>query len=134
MPVIRQLPIPCPGHLIPDATDSFGAVYRAAKAQGVVFVAIERQGQQWTVKADALTTGPGRSVDDTVNQALRAAIVHLVHVRQAGADAYKGPIYFMLYDVPSEKRDRALAAAFQAALYGDTEPLRRAVPGAGLDT
>ncbi|WP_406164478.1 hypothetical protein [Streptomyces sp. NBC_00996] len=40
----------------------------------------------------------------------------------------------MLHDVPSEERACELAAAFHAALYGDLEPLRRAVPGcAGLE-
>ncbi|MEU1107167.1 hypothetical protein ABZ408_40465 [Streptomyces tibetensis] len=125
------LPIPCPRDLIPDATHAFGAVYRAARAQGVVFVAIEREGQRWTVKADALTAGPGHVVDGAVNEALRTAIVHLVRERCAGPDAYAGPVYFMLHDVPSEERARELAAAFHAALYGDLEPLRRAVPADG---
>ncbi|MEU0946844.1 hypothetical protein ABZ379_29475 [Streptomyces canus] len=130
---MQPLPIPCPSHLIPDATDTFGAVYRAAKAQRAVFVAIEREGQRWTVKADALTAGPGHSVDEAANEALRAAIVRLVHERQAGSDAYAGPVYFILHNVPSEEQARQLAAAFHAALYGDLEPLRLAVPGDGLD-
>jgi hypothetical protein len=58
MPVMQQLPIPCPDHLIPVATDSFDAAYRTAKAQRAVFVGIEREGERWTVKADALTAGP----------------------------------------------------------------------------
>ncbi|CBG67247.1 hypothetical protein SCAB_0181 [Streptomyces scabiei 87.22] len=45
-----QLPVPCPGHLIPDATDRFDAAYRAAKAQRAVFVGIEREGERWTLK------------------------------------------------------------------------------------
>jgi hypothetical protein len=85
------------------------------------------------VKADALTAGPDHSIDGAVNEALRTAIVHLVHERQAGPDAYAGPIYFMLHDVPSEERARELAAAFHAALYGDLEPLRHAVPGEAPD-
>ncbi|WP_123962382.1 hypothetical protein [Streptomyces sp. TLI_185] len=129
---MQQLPIPCPGHLIPDATDRFDAAYRAAKAQHAVYVGIEREGERWTVKADALTAGPGHVIDDTVNLALRAAIARLVHERQAGTDAFAGPVYLMLHGVPSEERARELAAAFHAALYGDLGPLRRAVPDAGV--
>ncbi|MFF1632088.1 MULTISPECIES: hypothetical protein [unclassified Streptomyces] len=128
---MQPLPIRCPGHLLPDATDAFDVAYRAAKAQRAVFVAIEREGQQWTVKADALTVGPGHSVDETVNGALRAAIMRLVDGREAGSDAYAGPVYFMLHGVPSEERARELAATFHAALYGELEPLNRAVPGGG---
>ncbi|WP_329331922.1 hypothetical protein OG866_03715 [Streptomyces sp. NBC_00663] len=128
-----QLPVPCPGPLIPDATDRFDAVYRAAKAQRVVFVGIEREGERWTVKADALTAGPGHVVDDSVNVALRAAVVRLVREREAGSDAFAGPVYFMLHGVPSEGRARELAAAFHAALYGDLGPLRRAAPGRDVD-
>jgi hypothetical protein len=60
MPVM-QLPIPCPGHRIPDAPDRFDAAYRAAKAQRAVFVGTEREGERWTVKADGLTAGPATS-------------------------------------------------------------------------
>jgi hypothetical protein len=128
---MQQLPAPCPGHLIPDATDRFDAAYRAAKGQGVVFVGMEREGERWTVKADALTAGPGHAVDAAVNVALRAAIVRLVQARDTGPDAFAGPVYFILRGVPGEKRAPELAAAFHAALYGDLGPLRRAVPGAG---
>lgn len=128
-----QLPVPCPGHLIPDATDRFDAAYRAAKEQRAVFVGIEREGERWTVKADALTAGPGHVVDDAVNVALRAAVGRLVREREAGSDAFAGPVYFMLHGVPSEGRARELAAAFHAALYGNLGPLRRAVPGADVD-
>lgn len=130
---MQQLPIPCPGHLIPDATDRFDAAYRAAKAQHAVFVGIEREGERWAVKADALTAGPGHVVDDAVNVALRAAIIRLVREREAGSDAFAGPMYFMLHGVPGEGRVRELAAAFHAALYGDLEPLHRATPGADVD-
>lgn len=133
MPVMQLLPVPCPGHLVPDATDRFDAAYRAAKAQRAVFVGIEREGEWWTVKADALTAGPGHVVQDAVNVALRDAIVRLVGAREAGSDAFAGPVYFMLHGVPTEGRARELAAAFHAALYGDLGPLRRAVPGADMD-
>ncbi|WP_406224156.1 hypothetical protein [Streptomyces canus] len=126
---MRQLSVPCPGHLIPDATGRFDAAYRAAKAQRAVFVGIEREGERWTVKADALTAGPGHVVQDAVNIAVRAAIVRLVRAREAGSDAFAGPVYFMLHGVPSEGRAREFAAAFHAALYGDLAPLHRAVPG-----
>ncbi|NUR04079.1 MAG: hypothetical protein HOY79_48515 [Streptomyces sp.] len=130
---MQQLPIPCPVDLIPDVTHRFDAAYRAAKGQGVVFVGIEREGERWTVKADALTAGPGHVVHDAVNVALRAAIVRLVRGREVGSDAFAGPVYFMLHGVPGEGRARELAAAFHAALYGDPGPLRRAVPGADVD-
>lgn len=129
---MQQLPVPCPGPLIPDATDRFEAAYRAAKAQRAVYVGIEREGEHWTVKADALTAGPGHVVADAVNVALRAAIVRLVRAREAVPDCFAGPVYFMLHGVPSEERARELAAAFHAALYGDLGPLHRAVPGADV--
>ncbi|WP_020124228.1 hypothetical protein [Streptomyces canus] len=127
---MKPLPVPCPAHLIPNAsgTEAFHTAYRQAMAHGVVFVAIESDGPRWTVKADTLTAGPGHSVDDTVNDAIRAAILRMVHDRQIGADAYTGPIYFMMHNVSSEERARDLAAALHAALYGDLEPLNRAVP------
>ncbi|MFJ9909586.1 hypothetical protein ACIRVK_43415 [Streptomyces sp. NPDC101152] len=130
---MQQLPGPCPAHLIPDVTHRFDAAYRAAKTRGAVFVGIEREGERWTVKADALTAGPAHVVAEAVNVALRAAIVRLVHEREAGPDAFAGPVYFMLHGVPRETRARELAAAFHAALHGDLGPLRRAVPGADVD-
>lgn len=106
MPVMQQPPVPCPGHLIPDATDRFDAAYRAAKAQRAVYVGIEREGERWTVKADALTAGRAHVVEGAVNAAMRAAIVRLVREREASSDAFAGPVYFMLHGVPSEGRAR----------------------------
>lgn len=97
-------------------------------AHRAVFVAIESDGPRWTVKADTLTAGPEHSVDDTAVQSIRAAIVRLVHAHEVDADAYMGPIYFMMHSVSSEERARELAAALHAALHGDLEPLHRAVP------
>jgi len=97
-------------------------------AHQAVFVAIESDGPSWTVKADTLTAGPGHSVDDTVNDAVRAAITYMVHTREVDADAYTGPIYFMMHSVSSQGRARELAAALHAALHGDLEPLHRAIP------
>ncbi len=127
---MQPLPVPCPAHLIPDAsgTEAFHQAYRRAMADGAVFVAIESHGPRWTVKADTLTAGPGHSVDDTVNDAVRNAINRLVHHREVGVDAYSGPIYFMMHNVSSEERARELAAALHAALHGDLEPLNRAIP------
>ncbi|MFG2472433.1 hypothetical protein ACGFXB_44445 [Streptomyces canus] len=62
-----------------------------------------------------------------MNDAIRAAIIRMVHTREV-ADAYTGPVYFMLRSVSSEERARELAAALHAALHGDLEPLHRAVP------
>ncbi|MER5582304.1 hypothetical protein ABT090_11740 [Streptomyces asoensis] len=124
------LPVPCPARLIPDASgaEAFHRTYRQAVADNAVFVAVESDGPRWTVKADTLPAGPGHSVDDTVNDAIRAAITHMVHTREVGADAYTGPIYFMMHSVSSEERARELAAALHAALHGDLEPLHHAVP------
>ncbi|MFJ9908657.1 hypothetical protein ACIRVK_38350 [Streptomyces sp. NPDC101152] len=45
-----------------------------------------------------------------MNVALRAAVVRLVRAREAGSDAFAGPVYFMLHGVPGEGRARELAA------------------------
>ncbi|TWV34363.1 hypothetical protein FRZ03_28510 [Streptomyces misionensis] len=130
---MQPLPIPCPAHLVPDATgtDAFHDVYRAAMAQQAVFVAIESERRQrWTVKADTLSAGSGHAVDGAVNDAVRAAITRLVENREVDLDAYAGPVYFMMHGVGSEDRARELAAALHAALYGDLGPLTRAVPPA----
>ncbi|WP_269856070.1 hypothetical protein [Streptomyces sp. RPT161] len=130
---MQPLPVPCPAHLIPDATgtDAFHDVYRNAMAHNVVFVAIESEKRRlWSVKADTLTAGPGHAVADTVNDALRDAITRLIQSHEVDLDAYMGPIYFMMHGVRREERARELAAALHAALYGDLEPLARAVPPA----
>ncbi|MFF4828984.1 hypothetical protein [Streptomyces sp. NPDC001312] len=127
---MQPLPVPCPAHLIPDAsgTPAFHKAYRQAMVHRAVFVAIESDGPRWTVKADTLTAGREYSVDDTVYNAVRAAITRLVRNREVGLDAYTGPVYFMMHSVSSESRARELAAALHAALHGDLEPLNRAVP------
>ncbi|MFE6684906.1 hypothetical protein ACFVFQ_00360 [Streptomyces sp. NPDC057743] len=126
---MQPLPVPCPAHLIPDAsgTRAFHAAYRQAMTDRAVFVAIESDGPRWTVKADTLTAGPEYSLDDAANDAIRAAIDRLVRNREVGLDAYAGPVYFMMHSVTSENRARELAAALHAALHGDLEPLNRAV-------
>ncbi|MFV5998742.1 hypothetical protein ACNPQM_42025 [Streptomyces sp. NPDC056231] len=128
---MQPLPIPCPAHLIPDATgtDAFHDVYRNAMAHNAVFVATESEARQrWTVKADTLTVGSGHAVADAVNDAIRAAIARLIQSHEVDLDAYTGPVYFMMHGLRSEERARELAAALHAALYGDPEPLARAVP------
>ncbi|MFD7972430.1 hypothetical protein [Streptomyces clavifer] len=122
---MEPLPTPCPAHLIPDVTgaDGFNTAYRRAQAQRAVFVAIESEGQWWTVKADTLTAGPGHVIDDIVNDVARNAVNHLVQVGEIRSDAYAGPVYFVLHGVSSEVRARELAAALHAALHGDLEPL-----------
>lgn len=81
-------------------------------AQHAVFVAIESEKRQrWTVKADTLTAGSDHTVDDAVNDAVRAAITRLVQDHDVDVDAYPGPIYFMMHGVRSEDRARELAAA-----------------------
>ncbi|ALV31329.1 hypothetical protein [Streptomyces sp. CdTB01] len=128
---MQPLPVPCPAPLIPDATgaEAFRDAYREAMAHNAVFVAIESESpRQWTVKADTLTAGSDHAVADAVNEAIRAAILRLVGNREADFGAYTGPVYFMMHGVHNEGRARELAAALHAALYGDLEPLARAVP------
>ncbi|WP_329625849.1 hypothetical protein OG357_38085 (plasmid) [Streptomyces sp. NBC_01255] len=129
MLLMQPLPVPCPADRIPDATgmDAFTTAYRAAKEQRVVFVAIERQGPRWTVKADAITA-PQLTLDTTVHDAVRDAVSHLIDSRQIRPDSFADPVYVVLYDVDGEGRARELAAALHAAFYGDLEPLARAVP------
>ncbi|MYY10733.1 hypothetical protein GT204_17915 [Streptomyces sp. SID4919] len=57
---MQTLPIPCPAHLVPDATglDAFNAAYRAAKAADAVNIGVERRGRRWTVTADTLPAAP----------------------------------------------------------------------------
>ena len=91
--LVQPLPVPCPAHLIPDATgtDAFHDAYRIAMAHSAVFVAIESERRlRWTVKADTLTAGPGHTVTDAVNEAVRDAIARLVRtqlVASRGLDA-----------------------------------------------
>ncbi|OKK02418.1 hypothetical protein AMK26_22430 [Streptomyces sp. CB03234] len=129
---MQPLPIPCPAGQVPDATavDAFNAAYRQAKRQHAVFVAVENQGRRWTVKADALTAGQDHTVGDDAYDAIRAAVIRLIQAREIRSDSSAGPVYFVLYDVETEHRARELAAALHAALYGDLEPLTRAVPEA----
>ncbi len=130
MILMQPLPTPCPSGLVPDATDvdAFNAAYRRAKQQHRVFVAVEEQGRRWTVKADTLTAGPDHTIVDSTYDAIRAAVIRLIRSRQIRADSSAGPIYFVLYDVESEQRARDLATALHSALYGDLDPLTRAVP------
>ncbi|WNM33694.1 hypothetical protein RKE30_26550 [Streptomyces sp. Li-HN-5-11] len=95
-----------------------------------MIVAIEAEGQHWTVKADTFTAGSGRRVADTVNDAIRTEIIRLIDAREVDFGAYTGPDYFMMPGVRDEERARELAAALHAALYEDLEPLSRAVPPA----
>jgi hypothetical protein len=124
---MEPLPTPCPADRIPDATglDAFEASCKAAKEQRVVFIAVEQQGPLWAVKADALTA-PQHTI--TVHDAVREAVIRLIRSREIRPDSSAGPVDFVLHDVGSEGRARELAAALHAALYGDLEPLARAVP------
>ncbi|MFI9776727.1 hypothetical protein ACIHCV_18710 [Streptomyces sp. NPDC051956] len=47
---------------------------------------------------------------------------------KARPDSSAGPVYFVLHDVDSKPRARELAAAPHSALYGNLEPLARALP------
>ncbi|WP_327327068.1 hypothetical protein OG735_34620 [Streptomyces sp. NBC_01210] len=70
-----------------------------------------------------LSPSRGYFVDSTYD-AIRAVVFRLIRSRQIRADSSVGPVYFVLYNVESEQRTRDLAAA----LYGDLDPLTRAVP------
>lgn len=126
---MQPLPTPCPADLIPNATGlkPFNAAYQAAKTACAVYVGIERRGQLWTVKADALTAAPQHAVDDTTHDAIRAATLRLARSGEIRPGSGLGPVHYTLNGVKSEDRARELAAALHAALYGDVEPLTRAV-------
>ncbi|UDM05403.1 hypothetical protein [Streptomyces longhuiensis] len=129
---MEPLPTPCPADRIPDATglEAFEAACKAAKDQRVVFIAVEQQGgpkPPWTVKADALTA-PQHTIDSTVYNAVREAVIRLIRSGEIRPDSSAGPVTFDLHDVDGEVRARELAAALHAALYGDLQPLTRAVP------
>jgi hypothetical protein len=126
---MEPLPTPCPADRIPDATglDALRDACKAAKDQCVAFIAVERQGPRWTVQADTLTA-PQHTIDTSVYDAVREAVIRLIHSHEIRPDSFAGPVCFVLYDVDSEGRARELAAALHAALYGDVEPLARAVP------
>ncbi|WP_328543458.1 MULTISPECIES: hypothetical protein [unclassified Streptomyces] len=81
--VMVPLPTPCPADRIPGATGlgAFEAAGKAAKGQRVVFIAVERQGPLWTVKAEALTALQ-HTVDSAVYDAVRAAVARLIRVRE----------------------------------------------------
>lgn len=84
------------------------------------------RGTLWTVKADALP--PQHTITPTAEDAVREAVALLIRSREIRPDSAAGPVDFVLHDVDSEGRARELAAALHAALYGDLEPLTRAVP------
>ncbi|MFE6475697.1 hypothetical protein [Streptomyces rochei] len=71
-----------------------------------MFIAVERLGPRWTVKADALPV-PQHSIDTAAHD----VVIRLVRARQICPDSTVDPIYFVLYDVDSESRARELAAA-----------------------
>ncbi|MET7846120.1 hypothetical protein ABZT45_48145 [Streptomyces sp. NPDC005356] len=107
--------------------DALHAACKEAKEQRVVFIAVEQQGPRWAVKADALTA-PQHTIGTAVYDAVREAVIRLIRSWEIRPDSSAGPVYFVLYDVDGEGRARELAAALHAALYGDLEPLTRAVP------
>ncbi|MFE5548583.1 hypothetical protein ACFQ71_32825 [Streptomyces sp. NPDC056534] len=128
---MQPLPVPCPAHLIPDATgiEAFSTAYQAAQEQRAVFIAIEHHGPQWTVKADTLTA-PQHTISAAVHDAVRDAVTHLIRAREVRSDSFDGPAYYVLHDVGGEPRARELAAALHTALYGNPSPLIHAVPHA----
>ncbi|MFF2751753.1 hypothetical protein ACFVVA_40225 [Kitasatospora sp. NPDC058048] len=123
---------PCPSHLVPviTSTATFNAAYSAAKHANAVFVAVERAGRSWTVRADTLTA-LGHQVDDEVQTALTEAATRLVVSGELASGASPGPVHITLRGVADEERARELAAAVHAALHGDLLPLHQAVPAVG---
>lgn len=71
---------------------------------------------------------PQHTITPTAEDAVREAVALLIRSREIRPDSAAGPVDFVLHDVDSEGRARELAAALHAALYGDLEPLTRAVP------
>jgi hypothetical protein len=106
----------------------FNAAYESARMAGAVYVGIERRGRGWTVKADTLAAGPALTVDKSAQSAICDAAVRLVRRGEIRAGSGLGPVHYTLNGVESEGRAREIAAALHAALYGDAEPLARAVP------
>ncbi|MEV6332361.1 hypothetical protein [Streptomyces sp. NPDC051909] len=128
---MQPLPLPCPADLIPDATtgDAFTTAYQQAQRQHAVFIAVERQGPRWTVKADLLTAGAHHTLDEQVYDTVREAVLRLIRTRQIRMDSVAGPVYFVLYDVETEERARELAAALHTALYRDPRTAHTRRPG-----
>ncbi|MFE6157028.1 hypothetical protein [Streptomyces sp. NPDC057889] len=105
----------------------FEAACKEAKEQRVVFIAVEGQGPLWG-RSRPMRSPPRSTPSTTVHDTVRAAVARLVRSREIRPDSFAGPVDFVLHDVGSEGRARELAAALHAALYGDLEPLTRAVP------
>ncbi|MCG7206567.1 hypothetical protein [Streptomyces arenae] len=128
---MQPLPAPCPADLMPDATGTaaFEAAYRQAKDQDAAFVAVESPGEHWTVKTDMITV-PQHAVADSVYDAIRAAVIHMIRAGEIPSGSSTGPVYFVLHDVADESRACELAAALHAALYGNPAPFARAMPTA----
>ncbi|MEU8881857.1 hypothetical protein [Streptomyces hydrogenans] len=101
---------------------------RAAQQQGAVFIALEREGPRWRIKADTLTA-PGHAVESGVYDSVQEAIGRLIRTGQVHPGSYAGPACLVLHDVDSEQRARELAAALHAALYGDPAPWPAPSPG-----
>jgi hypothetical protein len=87
MLVIQPLPAPCPADLIPEVTRqvAFDAAYKAGKQQRAVFIGIKLSGRQRMVKADTIHA-PGHVIKDSVQDAIRAAVVRLVGNGEIGQD------------------------------------------------
>ncbi|MFF4408539.1 hypothetical protein ACFY1P_21755 [Streptomyces sp. NPDC001407] len=116
---------------IPDGTAllAFNNAYRLAKNAGVPFVAVEYQRRKefgirkgWTAKTDLLTAAldwPSPSCEPL----WRAALCRLVldDTIAEGSGGTTG--YTVLWGIGDEATARAIAAAFHAALYGQTQAL-----------
>jgi hypothetical protein len=76
------------------------------------------------VKADPLTASPHHTVVDGAYDAIRAAVIRPRQIRPGSSP---GPVSFVLHDIGTEPRARELSAALHSALYGDLDPLARAV-------
>ncbi|WP_369198971.1 hypothetical protein [Streptomyces djakartensis] len=126
---MQSLPQPCPATLVPDVTgiDAYQAAYRAARLQGAVFVAIERDTSRWTVKTDTLTAHPRPTLDDRTHRTVHRAVTQLIDSREIRSDSFAGPIYLVLYGITTELRARQLAAALHAALHGHLQPLQHCI-------
>ncbi|MFC4512167.1 hypothetical protein [Streptomyces ehimensis] len=116
---------------IPDGTVllAFNSAYRQAKDAGVPFVAVEHRRRKeggirkgWTVTTDLLTATsawPPPSCEPLWRAALcRLVLDDTVAERSGGSTKYTA-----LWGIHDEATARTIAAAFHAALYGQTQAL-----------
>jgi hypothetical protein len=109
LPTMASVALPCPTHLIANATGIAASTPPIAPpgAKGP-YIGVEQRGRTWTVKADTLPAAPAYATDRNVSTAIRAAM--LTPARAIGPEGGMGPIYFTLNGLPNENAARGPAA------------------------